>query len=230
MIVIATHNGEANLLRLLNSIEQHGTDGPDRIGVVVSGSSSNDYKEFIKELAKKRNFKWCVDETDGYESGAWIKAYHTFDREYGYLFLQDSVEILSPGWKAQFTQRAGELDRVCVPWVTFEPYLLGVTAEVGQRIINTFGLFSEPGFGIFGSMFYTNRWSMTLLENTGYFNYVPKDKVDSEAAERWWALFFNRLKIPIIPVHTNAYQHIHQTGAGLPYMRKHFHSRNGGIR
>jgi glycosyltransferase involved in cell wall biosynthesis len=230
VIVIATHNGEASLIRLLQSIMAHGT-GNDKtqIGIVVSGGSTPEYKERVKQLARDYNCKWAVDVNDGFESGAWITAYRTWDAE-TYLFLQDSVEVLHGAWYNMFVQNAGNLDAFCVPWITFEPYMLGVTPDVGQRIITTFGLYDEPGMGIFGSMFYTSRRAMSLLENTGYFNYIPKDKIDSEAAERWWALFFNRLKIPIMPVHPNGYHHIHATGAGWPEMRKHYHTRNGGSR
>lgn len=235
MIVVATHNSRANIDRLLWSMRTHGTDN-EAVLLVVSGDP--EYREYIDSVCQGnhglRSLEWIEEPTNGFEAGAWIQAYRSrFDNTY--LFLQDSIEVTAPGWYEQFV-RAGIVacdqgfKEFCIPWVTFAPYMLGVTADVAQRIMTVYGLYSEPGFGIFGSMFYTNRPALERIEKAGYMNYPAQDKIDSEAYERWWALFFHRLGIPMFPIHANGYQLIHERGDGLFGMRKHFHSRNGGQR
>ena len=234
MIVVATHNSPANLERLLRSMEIHGTDG-QKVLLVASGSP-----EFMAymETVKTDRFElgWIPNPTDSFETGAFVEAYrHRPDAKY--LFLQDSMEITGAGWYQQFEKRwleyaatAPNLD-VCIPWVTFTPYLLGVTPSVRERIVTTYGLMGEPGFGIFGSMFFTLHTTLQKLENAGYLNYLPKDKIDSEAFERWWALFFHRLQIPMFAVHADGFGHLHHArGDGFPLLRKHFHDNAGAAR
>lgn len=236
MIVVATHNSRSNIDRLLESMRVYGTDSTPVL-LVVSGNK--EYQDYIDSICKgdhgiQAGLDWVEEPTNGYEAGAWITAYrHRFAVHF--LFIQDSVEITSSGWYDQF-RRAGDkayaagFTDFCIPWVTFAPYMLGVTADVAQRIMTVYGLFAEPGFGIFGSMFYTNRTSLEQIDNAGYMNYQARDKIDSEAYERWWALFFHRLGIPMFPIHANQYSQLHGDGNAFFGLRKHFYSRNGGQR
>lgn len=235
MIVVATHNSPVNLDRLLQSMQAHGTDG-EKVLLVASGPP--EYLDYVDSAT--RNYKaikgldWIPNPHDSFETGAWIEAYrHRPDRTY--LFLQDSMEVTGAGWYQQFVLRGEQavhfgIQNFCIPWVTFTPYLLGVTPEVRERIVHTYGMMAEPGFGIFGSMFYTTYDALARVEAAGYMNYLPKDKIDSESFERWWALFFHRLQIPMFALHADGYGALHQTGEAFPMLRKHFHTRNGGQR
>lgn len=237
VIVVAAHNSRPNLERLLYSMKVHGTDG-EQVLIVASGAT--DFMEYVATAIREergyiKGLDYIINPNDSFETGAWVEAYrHRPDRKY--LFLQDSMEVTGAGWYQQFDRRCSEawesgygMD-ICIPWVTFTPYLLGVTPPVRERIINTYGLMGEPGFGIFGSMFYAPYSSMARVEAAGYLNYLPKDKIDSESFERWWALFFHRLQIPMFAVHADGYGAIHQTGDAFPLLRKHYHTRNGGQR
>jgi hypothetical protein len=95
--------------------------------------------------------------------------------------------------------------------------------------VDTYGLYKEPGFGIFGSMFYTTRKTLEIVEHAGYMEFIPQSKADSEAAERFWALYFNRLDIPMHPIHVNGFQFI-RDGGHYPLLRKHFHHAVGSAR
>jgi hypothetical protein len=233
MIVVATHNSSINLDRLLASMRAHGTDGK-KVLLVASGSPAFfEYVEMTAKVETQLKLDWVINPCDSFETGAWVTAYRHYPND-SYLFIQDSMEVTGAGWYQQFEIRHAQasmegLDAV-IPWVTFTPYLLGVTPEVRQRITEIYGLMGEPGFGIFGSMFYASSAVLRKVEDAGYLNYLPKDKIDSEAFERWWALFFHRLQIPMFALHADGYGALHRTGEAFPLLRKHFHSRNGGQR
>lgn len=232
MIVVATHNGKDSLNRLLNSMAVFGTD--DALVLVVASGETEHVDQMVKAFKPAiPSLRWVPEPRNAFETGAWIEAYRSCVSS-RYLFIQDSMEVTAPGWYKQFDDIAetrtykGSYE-FCVPWVTFTPYLLGVTPEVRNRIIEVYGVYAEPGFGIFGSMFYTSRDSLRRIEKSGYLNYVPKDKTDSEAYERWWALIFHRLGIPIMPIHADGFPEIH-AGRQFPKLTKHFHHSAGAAR
>ncbi len=230
MIVVATHNGQESLDRLLASMLRHGTQGWD-VCIVVSNDSTNEYKAYVQSLRRDWGpFKLevLVEPWGSFESGAFIHAYRELHTVNEFLFLQDSMEVTDNDWIEQFRTRMSQ--GLCVvPWVTFSPYLLGCTPQVSNIIVQTHGLYREPGFGIFGSIFYTNRRTLEIVDRASYFDFIPKNKAEAEAMERFWALYFNRLNIPMNPIHPNGFQFI-RDGGHHPMLRKYFHSKVGSAR
>lgn len=228
MIIIATHNSQINLDRLLTSFAAHGTDGDD-VCIVVSNDSTEEYKEYV-HAARPHGYriKHLCEPWAGFETGAFIYAFQQLKTTTEFLFLQDSMEVTGPGWLNQFRTRM--ISGPCVvPWITFAPYLLGCTPQVAQIITDTYGMFKEPGFGIFGGVHYTTRETLEIVERAGYMEFIPKTKADSEATERFLALYYNRLDIPMHPIHVNGFQTI-RNGGHYPLLRKHFHHAVGSAR
>lgn len=214
MIIIANHNNKDNLNRILDSIQEHGHPLQD-IGVVYSGSES--YCLETKIVCGERGIK-SVEGDNTFETGAWRKAYTTWEAP-RYLFLQDSMEVTSVNFYSQFKDRCNAT--TAVAWCTFTPYLLGVTPEVRDRILTEFGIWRAPTFGIFGSMFMADARTLRRVLASGYWDNVPRDKVGSEAWERWWALVFNRLDIVVDAIHEDGFMFLHR-GGHYTDMRKHF--------
>lgn len=237
MIVIATHNGWHHLPRLLESLRVYGPDDV-LISIVVSPGSDETFFTFVEKEVQHHseflNIEWIMAPGDNFETGAWIAAYRHYRNAKYFMFLQDSMEVTEYGWytrfsaKGEWAEERGYKEYV-IPWVTFQPYLLGVTPIVRQRIIEIYGLYGNPEYGIFGSMFYCNRAALERVEQAGYMNYLPPDKAGSEACERFWALYFQRLGIPMFALHADGFPHLHR-GGQHPGLTKHFHHTLGAAR
>ena len=238
MIVIATHNSPESLERLLNSISLYWNDlefwdegAPkgwegDYCDVLVVGTSKG--QEAIARQAMKNwgsatnisiRFTEVPWENSGYDTGAYIWAFQQY-KAMSYLFMHDSMVITGKDWLKQFHEIAKQGADV-VPWCTFSPYLLGVEQDEERIIRDTYGLYEEPGYGFFGPIFWAKRSALKKIKDAGYMNYIPSQKKQAQACERFWSLYCARLKIPVIPVHPDGFATVYH-GSQHPNISKHF--------
>lgn len=222
MIVIATHNGKEVLPNILNSIEKYGNNN-HRVLVVDTGATTDlESLQLLENLSTKSTYTFPLEITKtpyiGYETGAWIYAYKNY-MESNYLFLHDSLEIKSYKWLNAFESRLSYCS--IVPWLTFYPYLNSCLFPVRNIIVNTYGTTSLPEFGFFGSIFMADRAALDKIDNAGYMNFIPSNKLESEACERFWSMYCYRLGIPVNPIMPNSYGLIlNGSNDALLYMKK----------
>lgn len=182
MIVISTNNGINYLPRLLNSIDVHGTCG-HTVCIVDTGSTE---PEFIHYLDSLDTSKYIIHkQLGGYDTGAYIYAYNTYN-EAEYIFMHDSMEVLSNTWVDEFT--ACNKD-VCY-YSAFD--LFFDSPEHFDWVVNK-GIYTpRTTHGIFGPIFYIKRTVLDAISIKFDLNSViPLNKIEQQIMERGWAMMID---------------------------------------
>ncbi len=202
MIVIATHNHNIALLRLLKSIQQNG--GAERILVVDTCSPQS-----LKSLRKTIQSTYpsvVLDRTakPDYDTGAYLHAFRYYKDE-EYLFLHDSLEVIQPDFMTAFRQTATDLDTV-VPWMGVEPFYTAYTDVHFSILTKLFKephpLSSPPSYAFFGPIFYASRQGMEKMQSAGFLNFAPQNKTEAQVTEQVWSLWASRSGLAVKPVST----------------------------
>lgn len=182
MIVIATNNGITHLPRLLQSIDVHGT-GEHKVCIVDTGSTNPEFIQYIDSLDTS---KYIIHkQIGGYDTGAYIYAYREFN-ESEYLFMHDSMEVLSDTWMDDFTAYNTDVCyysgfRMCFDGNEQVEWLCN------KNIYNAGCL-----LGVFGPIFYVKRIVLDAISTR--FNLdsiIPTSKVEQQHMERGWAMMID---------------------------------------
>jgi hypothetical protein len=114
LIVIATHNHNIALLRLLKSIQQNGERSESSSLIPVRPNPS-----ILRKTIQSTYPSVVLDRTakPDYDTGAYLHAFRYYKDE-EYLFLHDSLEVIQPDFMTAFRQTATDLDTVVRGWAS----------------------------------------------------------------------------------------------------------------
>ena len=205
MIVIATNNGKEHLIRLLASIDTHGSGG-HKVCIVDTGSTSSESIAYIDGLDRER---YLVLRTPycGYDTGAYVWAYRT-TAEPHYLFMHDSMEVAHPGWVQDFTE--GGFPVCAYAYFSVAPYSYGFdggpSGEQVARLKERSIACDSSTNAFFGPVFYATREAMQAVDSKYDLNTIlPNSKLHQQGMERGWPMVFDALGIPhnsvLVPPH-----------------------------
>lgn len=134
----------------------------------------------------------------GWPTGAYlwaIERYAAYDR---FLFIQDSLVILTdplPWFRDLWPgMGAAAWGRFRMQWDNEDQL-----RQVEQRYPD-----AQPSHGIFGPIFYTDRRSLDILKSNGLLPSVPSSRLESCASERAWAYAFATAGMPVAGPEWNA--------------------------
>lgn len=180
MIVVATNNGGSHLPRLLSSMERFGTGG-HRVCIVDTGS---DQEASIRMLAGLGPAKYTVTRTPykGYDTGAYVWAYSNY-QDSSYLFMHDSMEVLSSDWVSEFESRG--TDMCYYAW-------FDVAHGCPEQLVrlDQLGIYNPSTRAcVFGPIFYARRGALDALHNRfDLSSVIPPSKLHQMGMEIGWAM------------------------------------------
>jgi len=191
MIVVPTHNGYWALNRLIDAIEQYGSDG-HKIIIMDNGTTDLVSKKYLQELSSSDNYRVERSETSwGYEAGALVNAIRLYPEEEKALLIQDSCVPTSDQWIKQFEDKLTP-EVGAVNWIRFRPCLFWCTQPYLDYIdIVCGGHDNVPEGGFFGNIFYCYTSAIKEFDRKGYFENLPTQKLHSECWERNWPILFH---------------------------------------
>jgi hypothetical protein len=180
MIVIATHDGYEFLPRLLRSMEEHGTDN-HKICIMDTGSTDEATLQYLDGLDRS---KYIVDQTPykRYDTGAYIHAYRKYAED-EYLFLHDSLEVLTDDWLADFKSFNTE---VCY----YTAFVMRGLFPEQTPYLKRVGIW-DPNVvhGVFGPIFYTNRGVLNAINQRFDLDaLMPTNKSEQMGMELGWGM------------------------------------------
>jgi hypothetical protein len=201
VIVIATHEGQEYIGQLLESWNTYGTNGHD-IAVVETGGSSQVYLDHLNDISLTRwNFNLSISRTPykGYDTGAYLWAYENFQDEESFLFMHDSLVVKRPKVMYDFLEISSYSNADCVAWLVFRQndYENQEQVDHVKQFVDDPTIYPDPGFGIFGPIFYTERRALASLDPRFFQYAIPKDKNQQEANERGWPAAFRQAGVKI---------------------------------
>lgn len=155
--------------------------------IVVIARHGDDY---IDKCIESLNAPYIVIDTkDNHPTGAYLEAYRTVPAD-NYLFIQDSM-ICDGDPLESFRPRLTGLGAVA--WMSF-PYVYDNETQmdwVEKKYTE------QPGFGIFGPIFYTSRQTLAFLELQNLLPDLPTNKLEAQGTERAWACAFFMAGLPM---------------------------------
>lgn len=199
MIVIATHNNNKCLFRLLDSIPENIIKN-EQILIVDTCSVQNLNELEVEVITKYPNIQ--IDRTEGrnYDTGAYIHAYKKYISE-DYLFLHDSLQVLDINFLEEFRKKSD--NKFVVPWLGVSPFYTAYQQVHFDILSNLFKekhpLDSCPNYAFFGPIFYISRKNMSMIESNGFLNYIPSDKTGAQSTEQVWALWAYKSGLEVKP-------------------------------
>lgn len=159
--------------------------------VVVAKYNNDHIEECLRSLGNTYQVKVIDTSGGGYSSGAYIRAFYDYPAK-NYFFMQDSMTALQPDYLEPFKQKMPALG--CVAWGTFG---FGYDDSRQRAWVESQYSGSQPEYGIFGPVFFTNYQSLNLLAKKGLLPLIPDNKLEAQGTERAWAWAFKQAGLPI---------------------------------
>lgn len=127
----------------------------------------------------------------GHPTGAYLWAVEQYAAFNRFLFIQDSMTVLTnplPWFRDQWPgSGAVAWQRFPMQWDNDEQ-----RAEVEDRYA------SRPSHGIFGPVFYTDRASLDVLAAEDLLPAIPQTRMQAQGSERAWAYAFADGGLPVV--------------------------------
>jgi hypothetical protein len=152
-----------------------------------------------------------------YQTGAYLWAYEEVEAD-NYLFLQDSLRALQPDYVEPF--RAGQPERGCAAWAIYFSKST-INLDFGQH---WYSPPCNPTFGIFGSIFYTNRSSLDELAARQLLPPVPRRKIHDMQNEWMWSWAFHEAGMEVRTI-GGEWNHEYMMAGKFPIFSKQWANR-----